>query len=353
MSNDLDKAIKLVQQRQDEEAQSILEGLIRNNPQDLVAWSWYVKSCRTPEKRLEALDVCLKFNPGNTQILDAIQKLQEKVVVEQQPAFHPPPEPINPEPNPEPNPEAYTYPAFAAETTHTQTTDTQSEDVSNPAAFTGLDESPGRPFIWYDVWFRALTQANVDSYTALLRDPLASPGRAYWWVLLAGLVSGLIFLANPNMIDLLNQVEHAQEGGQAAGLIVAVLMLGFVLLSALFSIPSLMIGAAIYDLIAKMFGGSGNFSRTVYLMGAYSAPFSILTSVLSIIPLISCLTIPLSFYGFWLGITTIQAAQRLNGGRSTIVILIPSLALLLVFCIVGVAAGSALIDLASAYSSYK
>jgi len=345
VSNDLDKAIELVQQHEDEKAQSILQGLIRSNPQDLVAWSWYVKSCRTPEKRLEALKVCVKFNPDNMQVLQAIQKLEEKVVIEQPSAF-----PSSSEPStPEQTPEAYPYTAFAVQTTDTQTTDTQTEVASNSDKLAGLDESSGRPFIWYEVWFRALTQANVDSYTALLRDPLANPGRAYWWVLLAGVVAGLISLANPNIIQALNELDRTQQGVQE-GIFLAVFMLVFVLLSALFSIPSLMIGAAIYNLIAKSFGGSGNFSRTVYLMGAYSAPFSVLITILSIIPLVNCLTIPLSFYGFWLGVTSIQAAHRLNGGRATIVIIVPTLLVLLILCVVGAVAAGTLIDLASSYA---
>ena len=345
MSNDLDKAIELVQQHEDEEAQSILQDLIRGNPQDLVAWSWYVKSCRTTEKRLEALKVCLKFNPSNTEILQAIQKLQERVAAEQPPAF------ISPEiDNPEPALDAYPYTTLATQTSDIQTTDTQTEVANDSDKLIGLDESLGRPFIWYQVWFNALTKANVDSYTALLRDPLANPGRAYWWAILAGLVSGLFFLANPITLQRLNQLEKI-EYGLEAGIVVVVIMLIFVLLSTLFSIPSLMIGAAIYNLIAKAFGGSGNFSRTVYLMGAYSAPFAIIISILSIIPCVNCLVIPLSFYGFWLAVTSIQAAHRLNGGRSTIVIMIPSLVILMIICILGAVGSQTLMDLASS-SSY-
>src|SRR5687767_10119256 len=86
--DDLNRAIQLIQQGQPQQAQPILQALIKANQQDLAAWSWYVKSFQTPEQRLKALELCLKFNPGNPQILEAIQKLQAKLSIAQPtPAF--------------------------------------------------------------------------------------------------------------------------------------------------------------------------------------------------------------------------------------------------------------------------
>ena len=236
------------------------------------------------------------------------------------------------------NPEPYPYAALAVPATVSETI-----AASEPAEFTGLDESIGRPFIWYDVWLKALTHPNVDTYTALLRDPLASPGRAYWWVFLAGIVTGLVSLANPSVIQFLNNFEQAR-GGANFSTLMAIGLVVFVPVGAVFSVLGLMLGAGIYNLLANLLGGSGNFSRTVYLMGAYTAPFSIVIGILSIIPLVNCLAIPLGFYSFWLNVTSIQVAHRLNGGRATIVVMIPALLVLLVLCVVGAIVGRALLD---------
>src|SRR5689334_3426848 len=208
-SDDLDQAIQLIQQGQPAQAQPILQALIKANQQDLAAWSWYVKSCQTSEQRLKALELCLKFNPGNPQILEAIQKLQAKLSIAQPtPAFtslaavetpYSSQDNINP---------------YAAVSAAIPSTAGGIDSMEAPREFKGLDESPGRPFMWHEVWVAALTQGNVNSYTALLRDPLASPGRVYWWIFMTGMVTGLIsilFLAiNPALIPAIEELEQAK-----------------------------------------------------------------------------------------------------------------------------------------------
>jgi hypothetical protein len=353
----LNEAIQFIQAGQPEQAQPILQSLIQANPQDLEAWSWYVKSCSTPEKRLKALEMCLKFNPGNPQVMEAIEKTREKLSA-QQPAVESFSRPLS-SVEPSTYDAAYSIPIAhelqvglpphlrSAESSayafvSAPAAVSQTETLSAPAKFTGLDEAPGRPFIWYEVWQRALMQANADSYTALLRDPLASPGRAYWWVFMAALITGMVSLVNPSVMAALNQFEQLQ-GGENFSTIVAVILVVLVPVGAVFSILGLMLEAAIYDLLSKSFGGSGNFSRTVYLLGAYTAPLSIITGILSIIPFINCLTLPLAFYSFWLSVLSVQAAQRLNGGRATIVILIPGLIVFMLICIILVVGGQELI----------
>jgi hypothetical protein len=355
-NDDLNQAIEFIQQGRDEQAQPILQALIQANPQDLAAWSWYVKSCRTPEKRLKALESCLRFNPGNPQITEAIQKLREKVSAQPTPAFSVPIESSSLAVNPEP------YDAYAALALPEAVNDIKAMDKlapDEPARFMGLDENLGRPFIWYDVWIKALTQPKVDTYDALVRDPLASPGRAYWWVILAGLMAGVFTLISA--ISLVNDPSFTDpsviEAFRPLGLNAASLenlrtMLagGYVVLipfEVIFNLLGLLFVAAIYNLLAKIFGGSGNFSRTVYLMGAYTAPLSIVTGILSIIPnLGSCLAALLGFYSFWLSVTALQAAHRLNGGRATMIVLIPSLLFLMIFCIAIVWLPQALLDAA-------
>jgi hypothetical protein len=337
-SDDLNEAIQLIQQGQPAQAQPILQALIKANPQDLGAWSWYVKSCPTPEQRLKALEMCLKFNPGNADVLDAIRKVQAKLsVTAPPPAFTSTPAAFG---QSAASADMNAYAAVAAAIPSTASTIESAEPARE---FTGLDETPGRPFLWYDVWRRALTQANVDSYTALLRDPLASPGRAYWWVFMSGLITGLVSLLNPSVMVALNQFEQL-EGAANFGTLVAIALLVLVPVSAVFSVLGLVVGAAIYNLLAKLFGGSGNFSRTVYLLGAYTAPLSIVTGIVSIIPFVNCLAIILGFYSFWLSITSIQAAHRLIGGRAFMVLLIPTLIIFMLICITLAIGGQAMIE---------
>lgn len=322
MPNDeLNHAIQLIQQGQPEQAQPILQALIQANQQDLIAWSWYVKSIRSPEKRLKALELCLKFNPGNPQIIDALEKTRSKLAASQ--------------PQVAAYAQADPYGALAAATP----TAASIEAADAPRQYAGLDESRGRPFIWYEVWLKTLLEPNVAAYTALLQDPLANPWRAYWWIIMAGLITGLVSLFNPSLKPALDEIEKTQ-GAENISTIIAIGMVVLIPVGAILSVLWLMLAAAIYNLIAKSFGGTGNFSRTVYLLGAYTAPFSIVTGIISIIPWVSCLAILLWFYSFKLSATVIQAAHRLNGSRAFLVVLFPTIALIVLFCLIGFGLGS-------------
>jgi hypothetical protein len=332
-SDELNQAIALIQQGQNEQAQSILQTLIQANQQDLAAWSWYVKSCRTPEERLNALQLSLRFNPGNSQILDALQKLQQKLSVQQTP-----PHPMERAPD--------SFAPSLADSVYALTevpeTVSEIEVAAEPVRFMGLDQTLGRPLIWYDVWWKALTKPKADTYAMLLQDPLASPGRAYWWIFLAAIITYLVSLANPDLIDLLNSFE---KSGENVGTWMAVGMVIFIPVGAGLNILLVMLSAAFYNVLAKVFGGTGNFARTVYLMGAYNAPFSIVIGILSIIPIVNCLTLPLAFYAFRLHVAAIEAAHRLNGGRATLVVLLPTLVIILLFCILGIVLSSMMPEL--------
>lgn len=353
-SEELNKAIQLIQAGQNEQAQSILQGLIKVNQQDLEAWSWYARSCRTPEKRLEALELCLRFNPGNAQIAEAIQKLREKLTPPQPPVVRFEPEPISSivapvspydydeDPDPQPVPPAWESrvpePMSFPLTYEKPQTPEIKKFTSVDTNLEELDETPGRPLMWYEVWWMALTQPNLPAYDTLLRDPMQSMGRTFWWTFLSSIVTWLFVflwvLINPSFASELNQLR----GSTSMAVFVAFGLFVFVFVGAFLNIIFLIINAGFFHLLAKAFGGIGTFSRVLYLKAAYNAPFSIVSTFVSIITgFIPCvnfvLPILLLIYYLRLDILSIQAAHRLNGGRSTLVVLFPTFALCLLGCV--------------------
>ena len=396
----LSQAMQLIQQGRYEEAQPKLQALIRANPQDLAAWSWFVKTCRTPEQRLQALEVCLKLNPGNPQISEAIQTLRSKLAP---PAPEPEPEPLSSvwdippalleknfepvsspwdispallEPDSGPTPSPWDLPSSELEQqesafemytpTSMREAETdmlpgylapppspepvfQPETPSEPDKYQGLDEKRGRPFIWYDVWVRALTQPDVYSYIALLRDPLASVRRALGWIFLSSIISliitvGVLVLTNVDYWELLYQARLlSYVSTESFNLTVGIITIILVPVMAALIVLGMMLQAAIYNFLAKFLGGSGNFSRTLYLLAAWTAPFTIITQILFAVPYFigneivtfafQCLSLIPAFYSFRLTIVSLQAAQRLNGMRSCLVIFLPGILILVLVCI--------------------
>jgi hypothetical protein len=352
-SDELNRAIQLIQAGQNEQAQVILQGLIRVNQQDLEAWSWYVRSCPTPEKRLNALELCLRFNPGNPQIIDGIQKLREKLAAQQPPAIQFEPAPVSSAFKSVLSPYDFDEIPEAFEDVRApvpvpfqdnSVQDFYSEKIPAPkiekfvsgSVNVDLDERPGRPLPWYEVWWIAVTQATLAGYTTLLRDPLLSVWRAYWWTFLSSLVLYMIMSAigtsDPEWGSVLKTILDVRDPSTLLMARVVIVILGSVV-GAVLSIFGLMLNALFYNLLAKAFGGVGTFSRTVYLKAAYNAPLSILSLVYYIPCVGPIAAILLGFYILRLDILSIQAAHRLNGGRSTIVVLLPTVVIVLMACV--------------------
>lgn len=74
----LNEAIQLISQEREDEARHILETILQANPQDIQAWFWYAETCSTNEQRINLLEICLKANPGNLQVLRALRALQAR-----------------------------------------------------------------------------------------------------------------------------------------------------------------------------------------------------------------------------------------------------------------------------------
>lgn len=73
--SDIQQAIDLIKQGRKKDAQPILETHIRANSHDIKSWFWYVETLDSAEKRIQLLEVCLKQNPGNTQVTNALEML--------------------------------------------------------------------------------------------------------------------------------------------------------------------------------------------------------------------------------------------------------------------------------------
>jgi|GEM_PF-6313782 len=391
-SDQLSEAIQMIQQGQDAQAQPILQALIRANPQDLAAWSWFVKTCRTPEKRLNALEICLKFNPDNPQILEAVQKLREKLTppppmpTPDLSLWDTPPSLLEPEADASPwntpasllepqssafemytpssfrNPELDAVPGYTPppqpETPYIPyippTSLTARETPTNPDdEYKGLDHWRGRPFIWYDVWLRALTQPTQESYTALLRDPLASQKRVYGWTIVSNLVTWLILvitlvaMVNPTLTEFL--AEYGREYGigistmQNFEMLLGIILLALVPVQTVASLINLILTGAIYAFVAAFVGGSGNYSRIVYLLGAWQAPYNILIGILIAIlvlvkvsfvsVIVGTLIFGVLLYSIWLNLASLSTAHNLKWEKSCIVIVVGAILSTILSCL--------------------
>jgi len=188
-------------------------------------------------------------------------------------------------------------------------------------------ESPmmeGESLSWSETWIDALTKPSEETYVQIAADPGASPRRAYTWIAIASFISFSI------SIFLSGLFAVGAGGGDALGGLMITLVCGAIFVP-IFSILALMIFTGITQAIAGALGGTGSYGKLVYANAAYQAPLSLVSTGLSIIPIVSLLTIPLLFYGIVLNVIAVKAVNQFSWGKA----LASSIAILFGLLIIG------------------
>jgi hypothetical protein len=210
------------------------------------------------------------------------------------------------------------------------------------------ESSTTTSYSWLGAWTAALRRPSVEVYESLLDDPAASLGRAVTWLFAASLagyaISGLLeaayfqFASKP---DLLNSIATAEGiDPQLASTILNNLWLAILCLVPLGSVAFVMgqlIYAGVLHFALSAFGGQETYADLVYALAAYTAPITLVSTLLGIIPCVNFLTLPLGIYSVFLHFLAAKSASRLGWGATTASIVIVGLLFLLVTAIAALA----------------
>jgi hypothetical protein len=210
---------------------------------------------------------------------------------------------------------------------------------------------------WFQTWLNVTTRPGEPVFEEERAKPQANLTTAAIWVGLVALVAGIFSLiqgaiavrqlqAVGGLQGILGQLDlPAEVMGPAmdqlnqlpAGFIPGVGRPG-VGLTALFggifgAIISFIIFAGLLQLVAKILGGTGSFSKYTYLLAAVYVPVTLVSSVLGIVPLLGgCVTFIVWIYQLVLAYYATRVEHKLSSGRSIIVVLAPLIILLIVGC---------------------
>ncbi len=226
-----------------------------------------------------------------------------------------------------------------------------------------LPSSSNEPMPWYQVWIAAVTKPNEENFRELAALPNAKPGTAYLWVFLSYLVTFFVVVIAQVTIGLPNMAQQfsdygigdvpvADMGGSLIGMLCAAPF------AAGFAVLMFMIGVALIQWVAKLFGGTGSYDKLAYLFGAIYAPVSLVSAVfamLGMIPFVGmCLgifSLGISIYALVLNVLAVKAVNDLDTGKAVGAVLLPGLVIFLFICccfiIVGMALGPAIGDVFS------
>ncbi len=88
MSNDdvLAEAVRLIKSGQKDAARAILEPLLQRNPNNVQAWIWEAELFSSDSDKIKVLENCLKNNPGNSQVIQALNFLKSRATPSSSPS---------------------------------------------------------------------------------------------------------------------------------------------------------------------------------------------------------------------------------------------------------------------------
>lgn len=200
-----------------------------------------------------------------------------------------------------------------------------------------------------ETWIAALTKPTESTFAEIAAQRGASLGKALLWVALASLLSTFTSLVAQafsfgkqmgTMGDILPP-EIARELanlGSGAAIGIGTVICGAPV-GAIFSVIGFLIGVALIQWVAKLFGGTGSFEKLAYTFAAITVPYSVVVSVLSlvgIIPIIGILTglasFGLSIYLIVLEVLAVKAVNNLDTGKAVGSVLLPGLVAFLLIC---------------------
>lgn len=185
---------------------------------------------------------------------------------------------------------------------------------------------------WSNTWIRALTQPTEQNYAEIASDaPPGSNSKAYSWVFIATIIAALL-----NLIVAFVFQRSAIQGVNIFTLLGGNAIIGLICIpiQGLLSILIFAIVIGLTQLIAGAMGGKGTYSKLLYTTAAFSAPLTIVSTIIGAIPSVGLLNIVLALYAIVLDVLTIKAVNQFGWGKAILSSIVIWLLLLILVAVV-------------------
>lgn len=202
----------------------------------------------------------------------------------------------------------------------------------------------------FQTWVKVLTSPGEEVFVTEKAKPSATLQTGLLWIFLAAVVAAILGFIQVQLfasslggmeamlrqMDLPPEAQAQFDAMLSSGALSG--MMGGASLSSIITIPIFfVIGVGILHLVASLLGGQGRFGRYAYLNATYSAPITILSAILSFIPIAGgCVAFLLSIYQLALTYFATKVEYSLSNGRAIIVVLVPLIAVFLLAACVGI-----------------
>ena len=197
-------------------------------------------------------------------------------------------------------------------------------------------------YSWLEAWQMALTRPNEETFRSLADDPNGSLSRALSWIVITSAISFLItvsaqllfsgLFAGPSLLEALEQEAGIMLSG---GLVIAGIYVCGLPFVVLVSAMGMLIYSGVVQFTAGAFGGEGTFAEMTYALAAFTAPLTVLSGVIGLIPLVNCLAIPLGIYSLLLTLLAVKSVNRISWGKTMAIFAILLLVTVLLTAVLG------------------
>jgi MFS family permease len=204
-----------------------------------------------------------------------------------------------------------------------------------------------KPDSVFQIWTRALTKPNEQTYATLAASPKATATTAFLWMFIASLIQ--FFLSTLVQRQMFNNLQRygldMSQFGNRGG--VGAILIGLICVApvlAAFSTLVFAIMVAIMQWLARMFGGTGTYDQLAYALAAIAAPLTILGGILGLFGAIPYVGLCFGLIGFLVGIyilvlqlMAIKGVNHIGWGGAIGAYFIPILALAFICaCLTGI-----------------
>lgn len=204
-----------------------------------------------------------------------------------------------------------------------------------------------KPDSVFQIWTRALTKPNEQTYATLAASPKATATTAFLWMFIASLIQ--FFLSTLVQRQMFNNLQRygldMSQFGNRGG--VGAILIGLICVApvlAAFSTLVFAIMVALMQWLARMFGGTGTYDQLAYALAAIAAPLTILGGILGLFGAIPYVGLCFGLIGFLVGIyilvlqlMAIKGVNHIGWGGAIGAYFIPILALAFICaCLTGI-----------------
>ena len=159
---------------------------------------------------------------------------------------------------------------------------------------------------WYKIWIDALTRPSVPTYEGFLQDLHATSKRANIWLISSGIISAFsLVFAQP------------QQNGLSP---IALATCSTPIFATAVVISTIVI-AGIIHLLARVLGGTSTHAKLFYALATFSAPMTIISSLLAVIPYGPWLNVAVGGYWVVLSAIAVKAVYQFEWRKAIIAIL--------------------------------